>query len=154
MKKNKKSNARSNKRAKKNIVRKTRSVKNMNIRMKKSHDREVSEQLEHSEGFITKVNDFMMVYAKRIDEHGLESLGKDANDIVKLLETMDKDLKDFDEQFTVLKNEAEEFFAETGGNEFVWLPTAIDLVARIDDLRTRYTELYVLNHQTLLTYDH
>ena len=154
MKKNKKSNARQIKRAKKNTARQVRVTKNLNIRKKKAHDTEVRSQLKDSEEFIAKVNDFLMMYGKRLDEHGVESLGKHAADIVELLEAVDKDLKDFDEEHTVLKNEAEEFFADTSGNEFSWLPTSVDLVTRIDDLRTRYAELYVLNHQTLLTYDH
>lgn len=154
MKKNKNSNVRKQKRAKKNTERKTRVSKNLNIRKKKAHDKEVREQLNDSEQFIQKVNDFLMLYGTRLDADGVESLGVNSSKIIAILESIDKDLKDFDEEHLVLKNEAEEFFAETGGNEFSWLPTSIDLVSRIDNLRTRYSELYVLNHQTLLTYDH
>lgn len=145
---------RKQKRAKKNTERKTRVSKNLNIRKKKAHDKEVREQLNDSEQFIQKVNDFLMMYGTRLDTDGVESLGVNSSKIIAILESIDKDLKDFDEEHLVLKNEAEEFFAETGGNEFSWLPTSIDLVSRIDNLRTRYSELYVLNHQTLLTYDH
>ncbi|MRY60805.1 hypothetical protein GKD59_23610 [Parabacteroides distasonis] len=154
MKKNKNSNVRKQKRAKKNTERKTRVSKSLNIRKKKAHDKEVREQLNDSEQFIQKVNDFLMMYGTRLDADGVESLGVNSSKIIAILESIDKDLKDFDEEHLVLKNEAEEFFAETGGNEFSWLPTSIDLVSRIDNLRTRYSELYVLNHQTLLTYDH
>lgn len=145
---------RKQKRAKKNTERKTRVSKSLNIRKKKAHDKEVREQLNDSEQFIQKVNDFLMMYGTRLDADGVESLGVNSSKIIAILESIDKDLKDFDEEHLVLKNEAEEFFAETGGNEFSWLPTSIDLVSRIDNLRTRYSELYVLNHQTLLTYDH
>lgn len=154
MKKNQRSNARAQKRAKKNTVRKAKAANNMNIRKKAAHNKEVRSQLDDSEMFIQKVNDFLMMYGKRLDADGPESLGKHSQDIIKVLETIDKDLKDFDEEHQKLKAEAEEFIAETGGNEFSWLPTSVDLVSRIDDLRNRYAELYVLNHQTIISYDH
>ena len=154
MKKNKKSNTRQNKRAKKTNTRKVRVTKNLNIRKKKTHDDEIRTQLGYTEDFITKVNDFLMMYGSRLDKNGAESLGFHSAEIINLLNVIDKDLKDFDEEHTVLKNEAEEFFADATGNEFSWLPASVDLITRIDDLRSRYAELYVLNHQTLLTYDH
>lgn len=154
MKKNQRSNVRAQKRAKKNTVRKAKAANNMNIRKKAAHNKEVRIQLDDSEKFIQKVNDFLMLYGQRLDKDGPESLGKHSQDIIKVLETIDKDLKDFDEEHQKLKAEAEEFIAETGGNEFSWLPTSVDLVSRIDDLRNRYAELYVLNHQTIISYDH
>ncbi|AQT28167.1 hypothetical protein pVa21_226 [Vibrio phage pVa-21] len=154
MKKNQRSNVRAQKRAKKNTVRKAKAANNMNIRKKAAHNKEVRIQLDDSEKFIQKVNDFLMLYGQRLDTDGPESLGKHSQDIIKVLETIDKDLKDFDEEHQKLKAEAEEFIAETGGNEFSWLPTSVDLVSRIDDLRNRYAELYVLNHQTIISYDH
>lgn len=154
MKKNNHSGARKQKRAKKVTGRKVTVSKNMNIRKKKAHDVEVKQQLKDSEEFIQKINDFLMLYGKRLDEDGSDSLGINSQEIISILETIDSDLKDFNEEHLILKNEAEEFFAETGGNEFTWLPTSVDLVTRIDDLRTRYAELYVLNHQTIISYDH
>lgn len=154
MKKNKQSNARKNKRANKNAARQVRREKNLNIRKKKEHDKEVQEQLNYSEEFMQKVTDFLMTYGERLDKDGPESLGAHSEDIIKTLDSINSDIKEFDEEHQKLVAEAEEFFNEKGGNEFSWLPTTVDLVNRIDDLRNRYTELYVLNHQTLLTYDH
>lgn len=154
MKKNQKSNARKTKRVNKNKVRQVRASHNMNIRKKKSHDNEIKIQLKDSEAFMKKVTDLLMVYGSKLDQGGPNALGEHTADIIKILDQIDTDLKDFDEEHQKLQAEAEEFFAEKGGNEFYWLPTSIDLVQRIDDLRTRYAELYVLNHQSLLTYDH
>ena len=154
MKKNKQSNSRQNKRVKKNTTRQVRREKNLNIRKKKGHDKEIQEQLNYSEEFMQKVTDFLMTYGQRLDKDGSESLGAHSEEIVKILDSINADIQEFDEEHQKLVTEANEFFAEKCGNEFSWLPTTVDLVNRIDDLRNRYTELYVLNHQTLLTYDH
>lgn len=154
MKKNQRSNNRTQKRAKKSQVRQVRAANNLNIRKKAAHDKEVQIQLKDSEEFIAKVTDFLMMYGKRLDNGGPDALGAHTQEIISVLETIDKDLKDFDDEHQKLKAEAEEFIAETVGNEFSWLPTSVDLVTRIDDLRNRYAELYVLNHQSILSYDH
>ena len=138
-------------------VRKTRERDQNKIRLrkKKAYDKEIKEQIKSSNEFIDRVNGVLAVYGSALDANGRDSLGAESENIIKVLDSIDADLKDFNETFEKLNQEAEEFFADTAaGDIYGWLPTTVDLVFRFDTNLTQYMELFILNHRTLLSYDH
>lgn len=125
------------------------------LRKKKAYEKEIKDQIKSSNEFIERVNGVLSIYGRVLDTNGRDSLGVESENIIKVLDSINEDLEDFYETFEKLNREAEEFFADnSAGDIYSWLPTTVDLVYRFDQNLTQYTELFILNHRTLLSYDH
>lgn len=121
---------------------------------KKAFDFDVKKMVRASHQFRGKVSTLLDQYYANITTLGAASLGPDAPHIVETLDLIRTDLESYEAELTPVLKETEEFLALTEGDEFSWLASTVDITSRLENLLNQYAELYILNHQTLLTYEH
>lgn len=133
----------------------TRATKIKAYKMKVLIDDVKGTALTRPDEFIAQVESLLSMYSERMKGVGISALGENGNKVFPLIESIGSDLDDFKETIEPIRQRANAYIAKATNDGFDRLEDqGTDIVLDAQDILERYSELYLLSHQSLLNIEH